>query len=113
MKTFVDHDGKVLTISAVNNLVGGSISVDNDGKGNNVITYNDGQTPPTKAEIDAELKKLQDEYDAQAYARNRQADYPDWGTQLNKIYDDGVTKWKSEMVDPVKAKWPKDNSGPK
>ena len=28
-------------------------------------------------------------------------------------YDDGLTKWKSEMVDPVKTKWPKDNSGPK
>ena len=71
------------------------------------------QTKPTESEIDAEIKRLQAEYDAQAYARNRQADYPDWGTQLNKIYDDGITKWKSEMVDPVKAKWPKDNSGPK
>ena len=71
------------------------------------------QTKPTESEIDAEIKRLQAEYDAQAYARNRQADYPDWGTQLNKIYDDGVTKWKSEMVDPVKAKGPKDNSGPK
>ena len=71
------------------------------------------QTQPTQSEIDAELVKLRAEYDAQAYARNRQADYPDWGTQLNKIYDDGLTKWKSEMVDPVKAKWPKDNSGPK
>ena len=70
------------------------------------------QTKPTESEIDAEIKRLQAEYDAQAYARNRQADYPDWGTQLNKIYDDGITKWKSEMVDPVKAKWPKDNSGP-
>ena len=70
------------------------------------------QTKPTESEIDAEIKRLQAKYDAQAYARNRQADYPDWGTQLNKIYDDGITKWKSEMVDPVKAKWPKDNSGP-
>ena len=70
------------------------------------------QTKPTESEIDAEKKRLQAEYAAQAYSRNRQADYPDWGTQLNKIYDDGVTKWKSEMVDPVKAKWPKDNSGP-
>ena len=34
------------------------------------------------------------------------------GSQLNKIYDDGLTKWKAETVDPVKAKWPKDNSGP-
>ena len=70
------------------------------------------QTKPTESEIDAEKKRLQAEYDAQAYSRNRQADYPDWGTQLNKIYDDGITKWKSEMVDPVKAKRPKDNSGP-
>ena len=69
--------------------------------------------PPTEAEIDAEIIKLQAEYDAQEYARNRQGEYPDWGSQLNKIYDDGLTKWKSEMVDPVKAKWPKDNSGPK
>jgi len=68
---------------------------------------------PTQEEIDAEVIRLQAEYDAQAYARNRQAEYPDWGSQLNKIYDDGLTKWKSEMVDPVKDKWPKDNSGPK
>lgn len=48
--------------------------------------------------------------DAQAlvkYKLDRQAEYPDMGTQLNKIYDDGITKWKSEMVDPIKAKYPK------
>jgi len=50
---------------------------------------------------------LKAEYDALEYARNRQADYPDWETQLNKIYDDGLTKWKAEMVDPIKAKYPK------
>ena len=68
---------------------------------------------PTDAEIEQSLKDLKAEHEAQAYSRNRQAEYPDWGSQLNKIYDDGVTKWKSEMVDPIKAKWPKDNSGPK
>ena len=62
--------------------------------------------------VQAALDKLQAEYVAQDYVRNRQNDYPDWSIQLNKIYDDGLTKWKSEMVDPVKAKWPKDNSGP-
>jgi len=67
----------------------------------------------TSSQIKTKQTELQVEYDAQAYARNRQAEYPDWGSQLNKIYDDGLTKWKSEMVDPVKAKWPKDNSGPK
>ena len=67
---------------------------------------------PTDIEIQTEVDRLQAEYDALAWKRSRQAEYPDWGSQLNKIYDDGVTKWKSEMVDPVKAKWPKDNSGP-
>lgn len=64
-------------------------------------------------EIETKADAILVEWKTQEYARNRQADYPDWGTQLNKIYDDGLTKWKSEMVDPVKTKWPKDNSGPK
>ena len=65
------------------------------------------QTQPTDSEIDAEVIRLQAEFDALAYSRARQAEYPDWGTQLNKIYDDGLTKWKAEMVDPIKAKYPK------
>jgi hypothetical protein len=60
-----------------------------------------------ESKITTEMARLQAEYDALEYARNRQAEYPDWGDQLNKIYDDGVTKWKSEMVDPIKAKYPK------
>ena len=75
------------------------------------ITWHIG-TPTSKSDIEAEVSRLEAEYDAQAYARQRKEEYPDWSVQLNKIYDDGVTKWKSEMVDPVKAKWPKDNSGP-
>ena len=57
--------------------------------------------------IATEVTRLEAEWDAQDYARKRQAEYPDYGTQLNKIYDDGLTKWKSEMVDPIKAKYPK------
>ena len=77
------------------------------------IEWLNGTAVISKADIDTKIVELESEWDAQAYARNRQADYPDYGTQLNKIYDDGLTKWKAEMVDPVKAKWPKDNSGPK
>ena len=80
---------------------------------NDVIVWrSEDQTQPTQEEINAEVSKLQAEYVSQEYVRNRVAEYPDMGSQLNKIYDDGVTKWKSEMVDPIKAKWPKDNSGP-
>ena len=77
------------------------------------IEWLDGTAEISKADIDAKKAELETNWTAQEYARNRQNDYPDMGTQLNKIYDDGITKWKSEMVDPVKAKWPKDNSGPK
>tara|TARA_R100001377_G_C3194061_1_gene111793 strand:- start:97 stop:417 length:321 start_codon:yes stop_codon:yes gene_type:complete len=52
------------------------------------------------------------EFNKHAYIRKRTDEYPDMGIQLNKIYDDGLTKWKSEMIDPIKTKWPKDNSGP-
>jgi hypothetical protein len=78
----------------------------------NLVIHDDTKTKPTEKELTDALTKQQSDFDTQAYSKNRKADYPDWGTQLNKIYDDGVTKWKSEMVDPVKAKWPKDNSGP-
>ena len=95
---------KIFTnFDAVQSLVGGNLSQPVDG----VIRYHSGQTPPSDSDIDAEVTRLQAEYDAQEYARNRQAEYPDWGTQLEKIYDDGLAKWKTEMVDPVKAKYPK------
>jgi len=94
---------------AIGLLVGGQLTIQSDG-GNPV--FHDGQTPPTEEEANTKFASMISDWDAQEYARNRQADYPEWGDQLNKIYDDGLTKWKSEMVDPVKTKWPKDNSGP-
>ena len=62
---------------------------------------------PTQSELQDVWDKYIADHKSQEYARNRQAEYPDWGTQLNKIYDDGIAKWKSEMVDPIKAKYPK------
>ena len=41
------------------------------------------------------------------YAENRQSHYPQWQQQLEKIYDDGIDAWKTDMVDPIKAKYPK------
>ena len=83
-------------------------------EGDGTVTWKDGHetTAEETAAIDAKYIELLAEYDTQEYARNRKADYPDMGEQFNKIYDDGLTKWKSEMVDLVKTKWPKDNSGP-
>ena len=62
---------------------------------------------PTEEEIQAEITRLQAEYDANEYQRQRASEYPSWQKQLEKIYDDGVDAWKTEMVDPIKAKYPK------
>ena len=37
----------------------------------------------------------------------RMKEYPNWGTQLDYIYHNGIDKWKTEVVDPVKKKYPK------
>ena len=72
----------------------------------NLIVH-DGGTKPTEIECTEGLKALQDTFDATQYQRNRQREYPRWGTQLDYIYHNGIDKWKTDIVDPVKAKYPK------
>ncbi len=62
---------------------------------------------PTDAEIDAEVIRLQAEYDALEYARNREPEYPTIEDQLDYMYHNGFEKWKTDMIDPVKDKYPK------
>jgi len=44
------------------------------------------------------------------YQSERKETYPDWRTQLEYIYDHGIDKWKTDMVDPIKVKYPKPSS---
>ena len=46
-------------------------------------------------------------WEAQEYARNRAVEYPDMRDQLDYIFHNGVAKWKTDMIEPVKAKYPK------
>ena len=41
------------------------------------------------------------------YQDDRRKAYPSWGTQLDYIYHNGIDKWKADIVDPVKQKYPK------
>ncbi len=41
------------------------------------------------------------------YGEKRRKAYPSVGDQLDKIYHEGIDAWKADMVDPVKAKYPK------
>ena len=65
------------------------------------------QTEPTKAEIDAEIIRLQAEYDAQEYARKRAEAYPSWQEQMDLIYHKGVAGLKAELK-KTKDKFPKE-----
>ena len=71
------------------------------------------QTEPTKAEIDAEILRLQAEHDAQAYARNRQAEYPSINDLIVALWENVVEERASAVVSleadrqAVKTKYPK------
>ena len=73
----------------------------------NIEWLDTSQTKPTEAELNAEVIRLQTQYDNNAYQRSRAETYPDWGVQLDYIYHNGIDKWKTDIVDPVKAKYPK------
>ena len=76
----------------------------------NVLNWQDSkQTKPTEAEIDAEIIRLQAEYDAQEYARNRASAYDSVGDQLDQLMQDmrdGTTTHQT-ACEAVKAKYPK------
>lgn len=59
-------------------------------------------------EIDqAKVDAARAELDALAYKNQRAAEYPDIGTQLDYIYHHGIDAWRTDVIDPVKAKYPK------
>jgi len=74
----------------------------------NIIWKDDAKDLPSDAEIDAEVKRLQAEYDANQYQRDRQ--YPSIGDQLDMQYHDqldGTTTWK-DAIAKVKSDNPKE-----
>ena len=64
-------------------------------------------TRPTDEAITAEMKRLTDEWPNKYYQIERAKEYPELETQLDYIYHNGIDKWKTDLVDPVKTKYPK------
>jgi len=56
--------------------------------------------------ITKEVAKLQADYDAKQYQRDRQPEYPSIPDQLDKIYHSGINEWKKD-IKAVKDKYPK------
>tara|TARA_R100001509_G_scaffold113157_1_gene68536 strand:- start:1101 stop:1421 length:321 start_codon:yes stop_codon:yes gene_type:complete len=87
---------------------------------NEVILQNDGgedyikewnatdKVKPTDAQLNAtetEATKLENNAKADA---NRKAEYLSWEEQLDYIYHNGITKWKTDHIKPIKDKYPKE-----
>ncbi len=78
----------------------------NDKSYKNLIIHSEDPKPTEQECIDG-VAAMQAEYDAQEYARNRGAEYPTVKDQLDYIFHNGVDKWKEDIVQPVKDKYPK------
>jgi hypothetical protein len=88
---------------ALHNLVAGRFSIANE-----EVTFHDGDTLPSDVKIQAELDRLQAEYDAQQYARDRKEEY-DALNQFEMQFDDkedGTTTWE-DAINAIKTKYPK------
>ena len=63
-------------------------------------------TEPTDLEITTEQARLQTEYDANQYQRDRVLDYPSIADQLDDIFHNGLDGWKA-TIQETKDKYPK------
>ena len=91
----MDHDAIIKAYPSITILDDTFKTYGLDSSGNKVIFD---QTKVDAARV--ELDKL-------VYKQQRANEYPDWGTQLDYIYHNGIEKWKTDIVDPVKKKYPK------
>ena len=77
--------------------------IDNDV---NQITWHNGTTPISKADIEAKMIEVQAEYNAKQYQRDRAEEYPSIVDQLDNIYHNGIDAWKA-TIKTTKDKYPK------
>ena len=73
-----------------------------------ITVWEDDRPQPTDDEIDAEVTRLQAEYDSLAYARSRKQEY-DKLPQFEMQFDDnrdGTTTWV-DSINEIKERFPK------
>ena len=87
---------------AITSLVGGIIMHGDE------VTYVDGQTPPTEEQVQAEITRLQAEYDSLAYARKRQREYPSIKDFMEAYTEKEIggdsTKWDAYIINYNKVR---------
>ena len=89
-------------VGGTDNLKGGTV----DGPMSE-IKFADGISKPTESAVQTKLAEMQAEYDAQAYSRNRQAEYPSIAELTVALYDTDDKAAIETKRAAVKAKYPK------
>ena len=75
--------------------------------GDEIVTWHSEDiTQPTDEAIATEQARLQAEYDAKEYARDRANEYPSIPDQLDDIFHNGLDAWKA-TIQETKDKYPK------
>ena len=74
----------------------------------NQITWLNGTTPISKADIETKMTELQAEYDAEEWKRNRQKEYPTLQVCIHALLDGGdtLTELQAKRT-ATKNKYPK------
>lgn len=75
-------------------------------RGDDLEWLDTAQTQPTDAEIAAEIARLQADYAAKQYQRDRAAEYPSFADQFDLLYHGGYDAWKA-AIDAIKQEYPK------
>jgi len=93
-------------IDSITSLVNGASCVVKD---NSEIIWTDSRPQPTDAEIQAEVTRLQTEFDSQQYARDRAEAYPSLTDQADMAYWDrkNGTTTLDDAITAVKSAYPK------
>jgi hypothetical protein len=60
-------------------------------------------------EVVYDKNAVQTEIDNNEYKDKRRAEYPLFTEQLDYIYHNGIEAWKTDMIMPVKNKYPKED----
>ena len=75
-----------------------------NGEDYNQITWHNGTTPISEADIKAKQAELKTDFDNKEYQRKRAAEYPTIKDQLDDIYHNGIDGWKA-TIKAVKDKY--------
>jgi hypothetical protein len=72
-----------------------------------VVDDNKGAFDKDGNKVEIDLQLVDSWIDTESYKYIRAKEYPSVTDQLDYIYHNGIDAWKTDMIDPVKAKYPK------